>query len=178
MAHRTLIGGTGYDISGGRDLIGGTGYGKKKGRVLVNGTGYDVPFSSGFVLTMERASDSYGKQDPYSGIGYSGKIRNGVEYNGESVAFTNGGVVTVAAGDSVTIYVGGAEDTLAVTIYAPAVYLNGVYQRLTYINPPAGMSTIYKDYKYVYTPNGNATLKYTKKYTEGTGYTYVYITES
>lgn len=50
MAHRTLIGGTGYDISGGRDLIGGTGYGKKKGRVLVNGTGYDVPFSSGIPI--------------------------------------------------------------------------------------------------------------------------------
>ena len=50
MAHRTLINGTGYDISGGRDLIGGTGYGKKKGRVLVNGTGYDVPFSSGIPI--------------------------------------------------------------------------------------------------------------------------------
>lgn len=50
MAHRTLINGTGYDMSGGRDLIGGTGYGKKKGRVLVNGTGYDVPFSSGIPI--------------------------------------------------------------------------------------------------------------------------------
>ena len=47
MAHRTLISGTGYDISGGQKLIGGTGYAKKKGRVLVNGTGYDIPFSKG-----------------------------------------------------------------------------------------------------------------------------------
>lgn len=47
MAHKTLISGTGYDVSGGRELIGGTGYAKKKGRVLVNGTGYDIPFAKG-----------------------------------------------------------------------------------------------------------------------------------
>lgn len=47
MAHKTLISGTGYDVSGGRELIGGTGYAKKKGRVLVNGTGYDIPFVKG-----------------------------------------------------------------------------------------------------------------------------------
>lgn len=50
MAHKTLIGGTVYEIKGGRDLIGGTGYAKKKGRVLVNGTGYDIPFSSGIPI--------------------------------------------------------------------------------------------------------------------------------
>ena len=50
MAHKTLIGGTAYEIKGGRDLIGGTGYAKKKGRVLVNGTGYDIPFSSGIPI--------------------------------------------------------------------------------------------------------------------------------
>lgn len=50
MAHKTLIGGTAYEIKGGRDLIGGTGYSKKKGRVLVNGTGYDIPFSSGIPI--------------------------------------------------------------------------------------------------------------------------------
>lgn len=57
MAHRTLINGTGYDISGGRELIGGTGYAKKKGRVLVNGTGYDIPFSSGIPLSTVALGD-------------------------------------------------------------------------------------------------------------------------
>ena len=50
MAHKTLINGTAYDISGGRELVNGTGYAKKKGRVLVNGTGYDIPFSSGIPI--------------------------------------------------------------------------------------------------------------------------------
>lgn len=50
MAHKTLISGTSYSVTGGRELIGGTGYAKKKGRVLVNGTGYDIPFSKGIPL--------------------------------------------------------------------------------------------------------------------------------
>lgn len=45
MAHRTLINGTGYDISGGREMIGGTGYAKKGGRTLVNGTEYEIGFA-------------------------------------------------------------------------------------------------------------------------------------
>ena len=50
MAHKTLISGTAYSVTGGRELIGGTGYAKKKGRVLVNGTGYDIPFFSGIPI--------------------------------------------------------------------------------------------------------------------------------
>ena len=44
MAHKTMVGGTTYDITGGRTLVGGTGYGIKKGRTLVGGTGYDITF--------------------------------------------------------------------------------------------------------------------------------------
>lgn len=46
MAHKTLIGGTSYDIKSGRTLIGGTGYDVKKGRTLIDDTGYDVSFST------------------------------------------------------------------------------------------------------------------------------------
>lgn len=48
MSHRTLIDGTGYDITGGRTLIGGTGYDIKGGRTLVDGVGYDLNFSKSF----------------------------------------------------------------------------------------------------------------------------------
>ena len=44
MAHKTLIGGTGYDIKEGRTLIDGVGYDIKKGRTLINGVGYDISF--------------------------------------------------------------------------------------------------------------------------------------
>ena len=57
MAHKTLISGTAYSVTGSRELIGGTGYAKKKGRVLVNGTGYDIPFSSGIPLSTVALGD-------------------------------------------------------------------------------------------------------------------------
>lgn len=46
MAHKTLIGGTAYEISGGRTLIDGTGYSIDKGRTKVDGTGYDIAFGT------------------------------------------------------------------------------------------------------------------------------------
>lgn len=44
MAHKTLISGTAYSVTGGRELIGGTGYSIKKGRTLIGGTRYDITF--------------------------------------------------------------------------------------------------------------------------------------
>lgn len=51
MAHKTLISGTAYSVTGGRDLIGGTGYGCKAGKTLIGGTGYDIPFAKGIPLS-------------------------------------------------------------------------------------------------------------------------------
>lgn len=51
MAHKTMIGGTTYDITGGKCLIGGTGYNVKKGRTLIAGTIYDIVFSSPAIIT-------------------------------------------------------------------------------------------------------------------------------
>ena len=45
MAHKTLISGTAYSVTGGRELIGGTGYSIKKGRTLIDGAGYDITFA-------------------------------------------------------------------------------------------------------------------------------------
>lgn len=44
MAHKTLINGTAYEISGGRTLVNGTGYSIDKGKTLVGGTAYEVGF--------------------------------------------------------------------------------------------------------------------------------------
>lgn len=46
MAHKTLIGGTAYDVKGGRTLLGGTGYNIKGGRTLLGGTGYNISFGT------------------------------------------------------------------------------------------------------------------------------------
>ena len=46
MAHKALIGGTAYEITGGKTLINGTAYGIAKGKTLINGTAYDVSFKT------------------------------------------------------------------------------------------------------------------------------------
>lgn len=51
MAHKTLISGTAYSVTGGRELIGGTGYGCKAGKTLIGGTAFTVPFSNGIPLS-------------------------------------------------------------------------------------------------------------------------------
>ena len=46
MAHKTLIGGTAYEIKGGKTLVDGTAYSIKSGKTLVGGTVYEVGFGS------------------------------------------------------------------------------------------------------------------------------------
>lgn len=46
MAHKTLIGGTSYNVAGGKALIDGTSYSIAKGKTLVGGTGYDISFGT------------------------------------------------------------------------------------------------------------------------------------
>ena len=45
MAHKTLIGGTSYNVVGGKSLVSGTSYNIAKGCTLINGTGYDINFA-------------------------------------------------------------------------------------------------------------------------------------
>ena len=45
MAHKTLVGGTAYNISGGKSMVDGSVYNIKSGRTLIDGTGYDIIFS-------------------------------------------------------------------------------------------------------------------------------------
>lgn len=46
MGQKVEVGGTGYDLKGGKPLIGGTAYAIKKGRTLKDGTGYDISLIS------------------------------------------------------------------------------------------------------------------------------------
>lgn len=63
MAHKTLIGGTAYDITGGRTLVNGTGYNISKGRTLINGTGYDITFDKGGYAVSYRNTSNTQRYD-------------------------------------------------------------------------------------------------------------------
>ena len=47
MAHKTLVGGTSYDVVSGTSMVSGTTYNITGGKTLVNGTGYDISFEPG-----------------------------------------------------------------------------------------------------------------------------------
>lgn len=53
MAHKTLIGGTAYEIGGGKTLVNGTAYSIDKGKTLVGGTAYEVGFGGNFVCLCD-----------------------------------------------------------------------------------------------------------------------------
>ena len=44
MAHKALVGGTAYNITGGKSMVSGTVYNIAKGRTLIDGTGYNINF--------------------------------------------------------------------------------------------------------------------------------------
>ena len=52
MAHKTLIGGTAYEIKGGKTLIDGTAFSIKSGKTLVDGTAYEVGFAKPATITL------------------------------------------------------------------------------------------------------------------------------
>ena len=69
MAHKTLIGGTAYEIGGGKTLINGTGYSNDKGKTLVGGTGYELGFKN-FVLWKDcgQVEGSESKDSIYANV--------------------------------------------------------------------------------------------------------------
>lgn len=57
MAHKTMIDGVAYEISGGKTLVNGTAYSIKNGKTLVGGTVYAVGFGGGeATLTVDIGS--------------------------------------------------------------------------------------------------------------------------
>lgn len=56
MAHKTLISGTAYEISGGKTLVGGTAYEIKNGKTLVGGTAYNIDLARMCTINIVKTS--------------------------------------------------------------------------------------------------------------------------
>ena len=97
MAHKTLIDGTAYEISGGKALVDGTAYSIKNGKTLVGGTAYEVDFQS-FVPAINFGTLTF----TYSGLlkYYSAQVNsdlqeadivnvNAVMIDGAVISFSN-----------------------------------------------------------------------------------------
>ena len=88
MAHRTLIGGTAYEIGGGKTLVGGTAYKIDKGKTLVGGTAYEIAFGlSAITVNITGTGNTT----------YSYVTINGTKY-------TKSATVTIAPGTEISCY--------------------------------------------------------------------------
>lgn len=93
MAHKTLIGGTAYEITGGKTLIGGTAYSVVNGKTLVGGTTYDVGFGGWDDLDtgLEFISTSAFTLELYGFVGWNGIMeycngRGWKTWNGDTIS--------------------------------------------------------------------------------------------
>lgn len=103
MAHKTLIGGTAYEITGGKALIDGTAYSIKSGKTLVGGTAYGINFApSTAIITITGANNNS------SDTRYADITINGTVYDAASVVASGGTVVLeIPVGTIIECYVNG-----------------------------------------------------------------------
>lgn len=91
MANKTLVGGTAYEVKGGRCLVDGTAYSILKGRTLVDGTGYGVNFGPSIipVTITGNGNESYTYAE-INGTKHT-KATSGIEVSpGDVISFTVG----------------------------------------------------------------------------------------
>ena len=89
MAHKTLIGGTNYEIVGGKTCVDGTTYKISGGKTLVGGTKYDVTFKKP-TITMKG-----------NGYYYATATIEGIAYKADQ----EGTIIEVLAGTEITLTV-------------------------------------------------------------------------
>lgn len=135
MAHKTLISGTAYSVTGGRELIGGTGYGCKAGKTLIGGTAFDVPFGqTEYVLTIRGGSAQ--RAGAY------------VTYGGQKYG---SGTLRIPVGDSVRVSVGSSNGNVG-----------GTWVKLSGAGTLSGGGISGNERNYTYIPAANATIQFTK----------------
>lgn len=101
MAHKTLIDGTAYKISGGKTLIGGTAYKIDGGRTLIGGTAYEVVFATIISFTVRGRYTYYAEEgmtwaefiESDYNPSYDGLPFKYFEISGTNVKFNEGGLV-------------------------------------------------------------------------------------
>lgn len=91
MAHKALVDGTAYEITGGRTLVNGTGYSIDKGKTLVDGTAYEVGFSQPVTVEIINTYNYYDVKSCYVSI--------------DGVKYTNDAIISVPIGTEIYCYV-------------------------------------------------------------------------
>lgn len=153
MAHKTLIGGTAYKVSGGKALVGGTAYKISKGKTLINGTARSITFES------PNAQISV-VVNPVSAMGGLLKVCgtvtiNGTQYSGNSQNTT----LTVAKGTVITCGYGATTTKASTTSVTAYVRVNGAIAAQTVSAATGSNNSSSSTYDYVV--KSNATIEIT-----------------
>ena len=104
--HKTLIGGTAYDVKSGKCLINGTAYAIQKGRTLINGTGYDIALVTvkKHIIRMSSDRSNLNPKDSYvvvNGVTYDPYPINEIEAEGDVQVTV--GIYAAMAGGTITL---------------------------------------------------------------------------
>ena len=151
MAHKTLIGGTAYEISGGKTLVNGTAYTIKKGKTLINGTAYGINFDPeiSIVVNAKKWGDGL--------FSSAGTVTiNGTKYSSSSSNTT----LTLPVGTVISCGFGAQALKGASAAPTGMVKVNGavVAQVTVTIDPNKALSTANKTYDYVVSRNATIEL--------------------
>lgn len=104
--HKTLIGGTAYEVKAGKCLINGTAYAIQKGRTLINGTGYDIALVTvkKHIIRMSSDRSNLNPKDSYvvvNGVTYDPYPSNEIEAEGDVQVTV--GIYAAMAGGTITL---------------------------------------------------------------------------
>ena len=138
MAHKAMIDGKAYEISGGKTMVDGKVYSVSGGKTMVDGKAYDVAFGSGNpVITITGSGKQSSAQGAMVKIGSS--------------QYTSAAVVEVEQGTSITMTVGARGSGTTAQIYVDGTSVAKI---------SGGTSTTQTNIKnYTYTVNGDIDIQ-------------------
>lgn len=106
MAHKTLIDGTLYSISGGKTLEGGTAYSIVGGKTLVDGSAYNIDFPSKYTLRFPHFPSDISDPTYYriKGLKITVKDSSGnAKYTYDSEIYLTTNTVEILSTDTITL---------------------------------------------------------------------------
>lgn len=137
MAHKAMIDGKAYEVSGGKTMVGGKVYSVANGKTMVNGTVREIAFGGNPVITI-------------TGSGKQGSAQGAMVKIG-STQYTSAAVVEVAPGTTITLTVGARGSGSKAAIYVDGASKAGV---------SGGASATQTNIRnYTYTVNGDIDIQ-------------------
>ena len=114
MAHKAMIGGKAYEVSGGKTMVGGKVYSIANGKTMVDGKAYEIAFGGEMITVTISGTGGYN---------YCYVTINGTKYYRSAT-------LQIEPGTVISAYVGGL-GTKKITLNGKTVATSGTYELST-----------------------------------------------